>query len=271
MKFSERYGYKKVRDAVQFESMDDALRNGLWNLFHFRKDNSGSAEFLIIFWTDYLKKSRDEIPTIGSDFSVSLDYNKILRQPFYNSEWYEVFDILEFYCAHMPPSDRPMLFQNSCNSVFEKEMSAYRFIEGKITPIIDAPEIESIEEAINKSENPVGKHLKNALDKLSDRQAPDYRNSIKESISAVESQVKLMLGKTKGSLGELLAELEKRVGLHGALKKGFSAIYGYTSDKGGIRHALLTDDNNDFNDAKYMLVVCSAFINYLNGKKEALN
>jgi hypothetical protein len=52
--------------------------------------------------------------------------------------------------------------------------------------------------------------------------------------------------------------------LHGALKTAFSALYGYTSDSGGIRHFLNRDDVvPDFDSAKFMLVVCSAFINYL--------
>ena len=49
-----------------------------------------------------------------------------------------------------------------------------------------------------------------------------------------------------------------RRGLHAALKNGFSSIYGYTSDEGGIRHAMIDDNPCDFDDAKYMLVSCSA-------------
>ena len=43
----------------------------------------------------------------------------------------------------------------------------------------------------------------------------------------------------------------------------FVAIYGYTSDADGIRHAMIDDSKCDFEDAKYMLVSCSAFVNYL--------
>jgi HPt (histidine-containing phosphotransfer) domain-containing protein len=56
------------------------------------------------------------------------------------------------------------------------------------------------------------------------------------------------------------------LGIHHALKKGFSLIYGYTSDEGGIRHAMIGENKCDFDDAKYMLVSCSAFLNYLAGK-----
>jgi len=54
--------------------------------------------------------------------------------------------------------------------------------------------------------------------------------------------------------------------LHNALKTGFSAIYGYTSDAEGIRHALLDKSDLKFDDAKFMLVACTAFVNYLIGK-----
>lgn len=57
-----------------------------------------------------------------------------------------------------------------------------------------------------------------------------------------------------------------KIAIHPALKKGFSNIYGYTSDASGIRHALLDEPNLDFENAKYMLVSCSAFINYLASK-----
>ena len=32
MKFSERYGHKPVRDAIQLDSIDEALKNGIWSL-----------------------------------------------------------------------------------------------------------------------------------------------------------------------------------------------------------------------------------------------
>jgi hypothetical protein len=111
----------------------------------------------------------------------------------------------------------------------------------------------------------VQEHLATALNYLSDRTAPDYRNSIKESVSAVESLCNLITG-GKESLGEALKKVETAVPIHPALKKGFSAIYGYTSDAGGIRHALLDQPNLNFEDAKFMLVSCSAFINYLLAK-----
>ena len=98
---------------------------------------------------------------------------------------------------------------------------------------------------------------------LTDRKSPDYRNSIKESISAVESISKIISGDTKADLTKALKLIEDKVYIHPALKMGFTKIYGYTSDEGGIRHAILEEKDISFADAKYMLVSCSAFISYL--------
>ena len=51
------------------------------------------------------------------------------------------------------------------------------------------------------------------------------------------------------------------------LKAGFSKIYGYTSDKDGIRHALLGGDADvDVVDATFMLGACASFVTYLINK-----
>jgi hypothetical protein len=98
---------------------------------------------------------------------------------------------------------------------------------------------------------------------LSDRRDPDYRNSIKESISAVEALVKTVTKSDKETLGDLLKDLERKGKLHPALKAAFSSLYGYTSDADGIRHALLDEDRVTFDQGKFMLVACSAFTNYV--------
>jgi len=102
------------------------------------------------------------------------------------------------------------------------------------------------------------------LDFLSNRSKPDYRNSIKESISAVEAFCQKITSDDKATLGIALAKIEKNHALHPSLKSSFKSLYGYTSDASGIRHAL-TDTSKDpsFEEAKFMLVSCSAFINYL--------
>ena len=65
-------------------------------------------------------------------------------------------------------------------------------------------------------------------------------------------------------MGDALKRLEEEKKIHPALKGAFTKLYGYTSDEGGIRHAEgLLESDVTFEEAKFMLVTCSAFINYL--------
>ena len=105
---------------------------------------------------------------------------------------------------------------------------------------------------------------------MADKTSPDYRNSIKESVSAIEAAAKVVAGTSKESFGATLTKLKKENNLHPALEQGFKNIFGYTSEGDGIRHALMDDSNCDFNDAKFMLVAASAFVNYLVGKSKGL-
>ena len=87
-------------------------------------------------------------------------------------------------------------------------------------------------------------------------------NSIKESISTVESMCQIITGNNNASLGKALEKLKGKI--HPALNTAFEKLYGYASNSNGIRHANgLGEGDSTFEEAKYMLVSCSAFVNYL--------
>lgn len=273
--FSQRYGYKPVKSVIQIESVDDNLRTGLWNaldIFYWRTgkpyelmSSAYNEELSVLFdclWLDYFKKPVDTIPE--RPYLVE----KQLRDYFFSCQWTDVYDIVEFIANNYPSEYTNDKFVSYCNSILEREVSGYRFIGKTITPITDKVEIAEIEEAlqVSKALKPVAVHLNSSLEKFSDRESPDYRNSIKESISAVEAISSLIAGQDKATLGAALKKIMDKVVLHPALHKAFDSLYGYTSDADGIRHALLEESELDFEDAKFMLVACSAFINYLKVK-----
>ena len=66
-----------------------------------------------------------------------------------------------------------------------------------------------------------------------------------------------------------MEELAKHTEVHGALKAALKQLYGYTSDADGIRHAILDQARVGFDEAKFMLVVCAAFVNFMIGKAQA--
>ena len=131
-------------------------------------------------------------------------------------------------------------------------------------PITDEIEQTAIESALNSEFQEIQQHFKKATGVLADRTTPDYQNSIKESITAVERMCSIILGKS-ATLGDALKKLEAHgIIIHPALKTAFDKLYGYTSDSSGIRYAgQLGGAGATFDEAKFMLVACSAFVNYL--------
>ncbi len=278
MLFSQRYGFKPLKTLIQIDSMDDDLRSCLWNALdvHYwesiRLHLSSNAPMLSLvrqLWHSYFKKPVDTI----HDWWPSTQ--KEIREYFFGCGWNEVYDFVEFAANNYPEKSKNTQFMKACNSILERELSAYRFIDSRIAPITSEVEVQEIDDALHSSPKLVANHLKAAFDRFADRKAPDYRNSMKEAIHAVEAMCRLIAKKDSATLAEALRELEIKatIQLHPSLKAAFDKLYGYTSDAEGIRHALLDEPTLDSEDAKFMLVSCSAFINYLKTKasKAGLN
>jgi len=272
-KFSDRIGKTQIKSVIQKDDVDNDLANALWNglsMFYWEKISEGTIRYnsddiqfwLTRTWIHYFKRRIDEEPWTKDQFLA------IFKDYYFSCEWFEKYNFIEFIkdnYTHQDYNSTAQHFIEYCNDVFERELSGYRFVGGVLTPITSAEEIESIENALNIADNlkPLKTHLGRALQLLSDRVNPDFRNCIKESISAVESYCCILTNHPKATLGQALKVIEKEHSLHSALKNSFSSLYGYTSNADGIRHALLEEDNLKQEDAIFMLVACSSFINYL--------
>jgi hypothetical protein len=270
-KFSDRIGITKPI-PIQLYDMNLSLRNSLWNLV-LRTVFSGSSfdydNARVQFITEFfLKVPRDEVP-VGF-YSQDWLKNKFYRKEF---TWWHIYNLLEFLADHVNETMGQYSsdgFIIEANNILEEEVAGYRFINGVLSPITNPNEIGSIVDAIEISHayNLYGAetHLNTALEKLSEKPKPDYRNSIKESISAIESLVKQITGEDSGGLDKAMSILDAKVKFHGAFKSGLLSLYGYTSDEDGIRHAILEEKDLDFDEAKFMLVACSALVNFIIAK-----
>lgn len=271
MKFSERIGKRTIKVDIQIDSIDEDLKNSLWSLicvhlldrmkrYRFVKQ-SPLRNVIKDIWFSHFKEPIDKIPITNESLT------KELRQRFFYWDYLEIYDFIDFMANIQDQYINNEEIVNSFNSILKLELSGYRFVNGQLAPITNEEEIKEIEKAINSTEagnlKGVSIHLAEALNKLSDKKNPDYRNSIKESISAVESICQQITQDPKAELGKALKKLKTKIPIHGALEQGFIKIYGYTSDGDGIRHALMDEPNLDQEDALYMLITCSSFVNYL--------
>lgn len=187
--------------------------------------------------------------------------NNILK--FFN--WFEIYDFVDIHISFLTDDEQDARIKQY-NELLEQEKAGYRIVAGEVAPITNKSEIESIEQATKTPYVSVNQHIKKALAFYADIKNPDYENSVKESISAVEAMCCIITGMSgaNATLGKALKKLkENGVHIHSAMESAFSALYGYTSDENGIRHGGIDFTNVPSEDAKYMLVSCSAFVNYL--------
>ncbi len=274
MTFSERFGYRAPVADLSLEEMPDSLRAGLWDcasLWFFKNvgvyDIIGqltgyAPEFDAIshyIWFNHFKRPTDERPR------DPVAARNVIKDVFLKGKFYEVYDLLEFL-AKMPPEvmDNASAICAPCNQVFERERAAFRFVETSLVPITDKVQREALEESIaGSASSAVRTHMRRAAELYSQRPQPDYRNSIKESISAVEAAVRFVTGEKSVGVSKPLRQVADKYYIHPALRDGFEKLYAFTSDAEGIRHSLLEEENLTQSDARYMLVSCSAFANYL--------
>ena len=270
--FSEKYGYLKPREVIIREQITEPIQNSIYN-------------WLVRLWNNnayYHRFDRHEIEAYVWEYFLNNRVHSfncrdgIIRRYILSESpaWYKKLDLIEVVCQQ---TNQMFPAANLCidflNSEFERHYFAYRYIDGHIVEITSEEEIKAIEEALTTPTEGVKTHLHTALNHLSASQGKsDYRNSIKESISAVECMCRAITG--ENTLGKALNQMEaKGVSINSTLKSAFEKLYGYTNNPDtGVRHALMDDANAPTSaEATYMLITCSAFINYVNTKMQQTN
>lgn len=265
--FSEKYGYKAER-AIQHECVSDVLRRRIWNLFYQWEILDGglsSQRINLAFQGKQTIEAKicDRLGFIVNSSTKGLNaQGKIEAYLTQNCEWYEVYDFIDIHLSSID-EEKKSERSKQYNELLEQEKSGYRIVAGEVAPITNETEIQTIEQAASTPYLSVNQHIKKALAFYADIKCPDYENSVKESISAVEAMCCIITGKD-ATLNKAIEKLKNNgVHIHPALEKAFISLYAYTCDEKGIRHAGIDFVNAPAEDAKYMLVSCSAFVNYL--------
>lgn len=291
--FSDRNGIRPENVVTQLNDFDKRTRIQLHNMI---SEMNNVFCRVVIDFDPY--DGRQDIQNfyryvLGSVYSEPVDSRfsykddsiiKMINDTILNGDYDEILTLIEAliqywdsqlsfagrYHSHVYSSVYHGNLFKIANSRFEDEYIGYRFVDGIIVPISDRNEIETIQEALNNKYKPVYEHISKANKLLADREHPDFENSIKESISAVEAICEILTGAkyNEATLSKMLKKLEENgVVIHSALKSAFNTLYGYTSDANGIRHAGdIGGPASTFEEAKFMLVACCAFINYLTAQ-----
>jgi AbiJ N-terminal domain 4 len=119
MLFSQRMGLKPVGKLVQRESIDEDLRNKIWNVLkleiwdhwepvldaysmHSRSGHAKKIDGLLqVLWFYYFKKPLDTQPSFDRANRGNSFY-EVLTTIVLKGEWHEVFDLVELIAQYMP-------------------------------------------------------------------------------------------------------------------------------------------------------------------------
>jgi hypothetical protein len=275
--FSDRNNIKPENTTIQTDSLDRRTRVALCNatniiVYHGALYSDVFHEYRA---QEFVKHVYADIYGQRVDWNKTYDRNTVLAillDTIENDDYDAVLTVIEYVAREvhrlcpMGVNYRGKLYTVSkiYNRIFEQEYVGYRFVGCKLTPITDPVEIASIEDAVSAEHDAVREHIEKALHLLSDRESPDYENSIKESISSVERLCSVIVGKST-TLGDALSKLQsKGMTINPQMKAAFDKLYAYTNGASGIRHAGQIDGPDaTFAEAKFMLVSCCAFVNYL--------
>lgn len=238
--FSTRYGYTKPNDVIVRERITAEIQNAICNCFEIfekeichdsrmRGDEYKQMEKML--WTHFLNMRLSEFENYGKYKVVLTEY--VQSQSF---DWYMKLDIVEFAIKYLyVASESNRVFFSlledlikGLNYELDRLNFAYRIIDKCVVEITSKDEMDAIEKALADNKDNIRMHLSKALEICAKRPVGDYRNSIKESISAVEALCRKKTG--EDTLGKALNKLEKNgVVIPKLLKVAFDKLYAYTN------------------------------------------
>ena len=273
--FSQRQGLEPLPGPLALGELSHEARNRLWALFldvaNRHRSVFGDVEghwnqVLYDFYTKFLgnpaDKYNNDIDSVqrtykGVFLSSSVTYNK-------------TFDSLEFLMRHpgCPPSfveDVKNLF-SECRVAYIIDTNGPAMIMPAATPQEGETIQQSLADLAESGMDGALRHLRNAGHHVNGSQ---WAASVRESIHAVESVAKTVIGNEHATLSDALKKLKgQHWSVHPAFIKALGALYGWTSDEPGVRHAA-TDEMDKVGKAEaiFMLGACASFCTYLLEKK----
>lgn len=270
MSFKQAEGIDPLPAQLKRTEMTAKLRSRLWNTIYSEICPSGNLSFnnidepwVSILRAEFINRRGRLAHTFQTNLALVV---KDLSPIFEKGSYDEIYDLLQHLIRD---HECPDIFVRKLEFVLSTEKAAYRLVfKDTLMPVSSEKELEAIRNAFiassQKSFGGAHTHLRNSAEALS---AGRFADSVRDSIHSVEAVARIL--EPEAELSKALSRLEKSVHIHKAMKLGFEKLYGYSSDEGGIRHALLEDGDAkvDEADAIFMIGACASFVSYLISKK----
>jgi hypothetical protein len=268
--FEQAEGAAPLPSQLALGEMSKELRSLLWLIVHeiikdsatFDADGDGNGPWIAGNFEVVLKSY-----WVLHEFNFSDEFKNSERfwvyklgSMFKTGSYTEIFGFIQFV---MRRDDAPYRFSEGIEQALRRARAAYFVTDNTIMPAATAEDRVAVSSAFeslrSKEYSGARTHLRKAGELLSEGH---WSDSVRESIHAVESAVRKISGEG-ATLSAALAALQKKGRMNVNLKRAMNALYDYTSDEQGVRHALVLNEAEvTESDALYMFSVCAAFLTY---------
>jgi hypothetical protein len=250
--FSERYGYRPLREALIYENVPEQVRQGLREVLTTCGYGRPSSQRAIICTALHVRPD----PGNWSEFpNVDGEVDSLVH----GCAWYTFYDMCQRIALRL--TNTP--FEAELNKLFREEGVGYVISEGGITKVGSEEFDESVKGAIVELAYPrFGVALQQFRKALDFRNGipPDYPNAVKEAVNAVEGVWQIVTDKPGTALPTLLSSAEPP--LPSGLKKLYDGLYGYGSGSEGARHAGVGGNVPEAEEAEFIIHSAAAAIRY---------
>ncbi len=185
------------------------------------------------------------------------------------AEWHEVYEFIQSLArwGQLTNPDAVRSWETLANELLFQERAPYRMVKGQLVELTSEQERAEVGKAVEQKGKygQAGDHMAKALAKFALRPTPDCENAAKEAASAVESALNTANAKAL-AVGEAVKLFTKTYSVHSALMESASKLFGYASDRDGVRHAGKGGAPVDANEARLVIVCASSWVNFISAK-----
>jgi hypothetical protein len=263
--FGQREGVEQLPSQMLHDHISAELATYVYAIIYDSMTNVGnyakqvSSTWKPIMYEWHVRRLHQSVDSYSESHSIQ---SQRASAELFSKKYVRFYNFLQFVLSH---SSCPLNLGAKIDRALQETQAGYRLIDGLFVRAASEEEADAIRlafqvAAAHSAQGPRA-HLRGASTALS---SGAWGGAIRESISAVEAAAKVV-EPSADTLGKALAVLERKQALPGHLKKAFGALYGYTSDTDGVRHALVFEDKPDVSeaDALFMFGACAAFVSYL--------
>lgn len=273
--FEQAEGAEPLPAQLQLKEVSQELRSVLWRVVydsfekHTQYPSMGGHAYFSDPWKGILRYLHIYVDRrMADEFENHVKLHvETTKRIFKEGDYLEIFGWLQ----HVLRANPPYQFEEQIDRALRYGRAAYRVLDKKtIVPVGSDAELDTLKRAfadLAAAEfHGARAHLRNAAELLT---TGKWADSTRESIHSVVSVARVL--EPSGEFSKAIAKLETSAKIHGAMKRGFAALYGYTSDEKGIRHELLDDGSAAVSeyDALFMIGACAAFVSYMINKARA--